>query len=243
MSGRIYLNCKEMISEEFRNLTELGVGVQSSTMQDKDVRKNEDFKTKELIGNSFTILDTSDKEDMYKVMKEKYNIDIPIEWAKAEFIERITRKRLNPGTAWKIRESVWKEFLHNNKFSYTYNERISTHLNRVIRELWKNQNSRQAIVSIYNIEKDIKNMGGKKRIPCSMFYQFLIREINGVKKLNIIYVMRSSDLLTHFVNDVYLAMRMQEFVAEKIDIPPGSFTMFISSFHAYYKDLKRYNIF
>jgi len=87
------------------------------------------------------------------------------------------------------------------------------------------------------------SMGGKVRVPCSMFYQFLVRPSKGVDKLNAIYVMRSSDLLTHFVNDVYLALKMQEHIATEVGLEVGTFTMFVSSFHAYYKDLKAFGIF
>lgn len=240
---RIYRNCKEMLSEEFRNLTELGTEVQSNTMQDKDVRTNEDYKTKELIGNTFTILDTSDAEDMYKVMKNKYNVELPLDWANSEFEERISDLEQNPGEAYKIREEVWNEFLHNGKFAYTYNERINPYKKEIINQLSINPNTRQAIISIFNPLLDVKNMGGKSRIPCSIFYQFLIREIQGKRKLNMIYVMRSSDLLTHFVNDVYLAIKMQRYIAKQLELEVGSYTMFVSSFHAYFKDLKRYKIF
>lgn len=239
---RLYQNCKEMLSEEFRNLMELGTEVQSSTMQDKDVRDNDEYKTKELIGNTFTIINTDDANEMYPVMKAK-GIDLPIEWADEEFEERISELDINPGNAYKIRESIWKEFLHNGKFAYTYNERIGPFKQQILEQLEQNTNSRQAIISIFNPIKDVKNMGGKARIPCSMFYQFLIRNIQGKKKLNLIYVMRSSDLLTHFVNDVYLAIRLQRYFAHKLGIEVGTFTMFISSFHAYYKDLKKFNIF
>lgn len=232
-----------MISEEFRNLCELGVELQSSTMQDKDVRDNEDYKTLELQGADFTISNTQDKEDMYKFMNDQYKIELPLEWAKAEFEERISKEDINPGEAYKLRETVWDEFLHNGKFGYSYNERIRTQLPKIIEQIKTNRTTRQAIVSIFNPNIDVDNMGGKVRIPCSMFYQFLVRPSKGVDKLNMIYVMRSSDLLTHFVNDVYLALRMQEHIAKEAGLEVGTFTMFVSSFHAYYKDLKKFGIF
>ena len=241
--GRIYKSCKEMISEEFRNLRELGVELQSSTMQDKDVRDNDDYKTLEIQGADFTITNPSDKEEMYTFMKEQYGIDLPLKWAKEEFKERISKGSVNPGEAYKLRQFVWEEFLHNGKFGYSYNERLLPNIDKIIVQLKKNKTTRQAILSIFNSELDIDSMGGMVRVPCSMFYQFLIRPTNGVDKLNAIYVMRSSDLLTHFVNDVYLALRMQEHIAKEVGVEVGTFTMFISSFHAYYKDLKAFGIF
>lgn len=241
--GRIYRSCREMISEEFRNLTELGIELQSSTMQDKDVRDDDDYKTKELQGADFTITNTKDREEMYKFMEEQYGILLPLEWAKAEFLERISKDDINPGEAYKLRDDVWDEFLHDGKFGYTYNERIRPRLPKVIEQLKINKTTRQAIISIFNPELDMDSMGGIVRVPCSIFYQFLVRPTKGVDKLNMIYVMRSSDLLTHFVNDVYLALRMQEHIAKEVGLEIGTFTMFVSSFHAYYKDLKKFNIF
>jgi thymidylate synthase len=240
---RIYSSCKEAISEEFRNVSELGIEVQSSTMQDKDVRNNPEYLTKEIVGATFTIVDTSDFEDIHEYMKNKTGIDFNKTWCDAEFLERVSKEDINPGNAYKLREEIWNEYLHNGKFAYTYNERIRPWINTIIKQLEKNKTSRQAIISIFNPSLDVSNMGGKNRIPCSILYQFLIRKVDNKELLHMIYFMRSSDLLTHWPNDLYLAIKMQRYIAKKLGLEPGYFTMFISSFHAYRKELNKYNIF
>ena len=53
-----------------------------------------------------------------------------------------------------------------------------------------------------------------------------------------IYIMRSSDFLTHFCNDQYLAMSMQKYIADEIGAPVGKYTFFTGSLHCFYGDLK-----
>ena len=52
------------------------------------------------------------------------------------------------------------------------------------------------------------------------------------------YVMRSCDFNTHFVNDVYLAIKLLEYVANEVGMEVGSFTHTMFSLHVYKKDLK-----
>ena len=230
---RIFANCQEAISEIQRDLYEMGVEVTSNSMQNKVVKGDDGFTTKELQGYSFTILDSGDKD----------SIANNLEWCEAEFKERINGwyavddfrqpyTPLNPGNAYKIRSEIWNQFLVDGKFCYTYNERMHWQIKAVIEELKRNPNSRQAIIEVHSRKTDQDRMGGKSRIPCSMYYQFMIR--NG--KLDVIYNMRSTDFLTHFKHDIWLACKLRDFMAEKVGIESGKYIMFASSLHAYKKD-------
>lgn len=183
-----------------------------------------------------------------------------------DYIEAEHKDRLspasNPGNAFRTRPEVWEEFLHDGKFAYTYSERFYPQLCRILKELREKPETRQAILNIHsNIcpipqyavgeaftrntgkvwgSADMENMGGNGRIPCSMYYQFMIRE----GALDLIYTMRSCDFLTHFPVDFALAMKMQTHVANELGgMPVGTFTYFAGSFHAYAIDLKKRNIF
>ena len=92
---------------------------------------------------------------------------------------------------------------------------------------------------MFDRHQDINNLGGKDRVPCSMYYQFYIR--GGV--LNMIYTMRSCDFLTHFVHDVYLACGLLSHVAGELGLKVGHFTHFIGSLHAYRRDMVGRGIF
>jgi thymidylate synthase len=221
-----------MVREVERDLFEMGIRVQSDTMQDKDVHDNKDFETVELQAYPYMLTSWNDVNDMVNYIGNLY-------WVKAEFMDRVDSKYLNPGNAYKVNESLWNEYLRDDQFAYTYNERIREQLPQLIRELKKRPNSRQAIVTMYDRHQDMNNWGGKDRVPCSMYYQFYIRK----GKLNMIYTMRSCDFLNHFTHDVWLALRLLEWVANAIHMESGVFTHMLGSLHAYQKDLKARGIY
>lgn len=222
---RIYKNCEEALNEIKRDLAELGVCNRTKTMQDKNIENDDDYVTNELQGYSFCIVDDSDKDKMVGDL---------LNWNLAEFVERTSDKHINPGKAWKLRKIIWNEFKHTGRFGYTYNERIRPQLNKTIELLNFDSGTRQAIITIYNQQKDTDNRGGKVRIPCSMHYQFMKRN----DALDVIYVMRSCDLFTHFKNDIWQACKLRDYIAEKTNNKPGKFFMFIGSLHGYKKDMK-----
>ena len=220
---RIYANCKEAITDIARELKKCSTLVQTQTMQNKDIHDDPDFETREIEFFDFCIINTDDKDEMPGVT---------LEWARAEFQERISKFPVNPGKAYLLREEVWDEFLNENmKFDYNYNERISWQIPKVVSELSLHPETRQAVINIFQSSIDI-HLLGKERVPCSLSYQFLKR--NGA--LDIIYMMRSSDFSTHFQNDIWLATELRNYIAEMLKIPRGKFFMLVNSLHIYRRD-------
>lgn len=248
---RIYDNCYELMSETGRNLYEMGNIVKPKHYQNKDIENNEDFITKELICEQYCLMSMPDPKWLFIFMEEE-----AIEWAEAEFQERISGKCINPGEAWKIRRKVWEEFLVDGRFDYTYPERINqrviykentdlTKLQAIIQLLKDDPDTRKAILNIYGgyfgdypiMIDDSDRLDGHARIPCSMYYDFLIRDnAKGEKQLNITYHQRSSDFITFFGSDVWFAWNLMEYVAYEIDIKPGYLYHSIDSLHCYKKD-------
>ena len=218
---RIYANCREAASETKRELAEMGVEVKIETMQDKKVKDDPDYLTRELIGYSYMIVNpTEDKIELAKAFGKESELD----WAEEEFTERVSRMKLNPGEAYK-RRKVWEEFVHDGKFSYTYSERFGDQIVKVIESLKSNPGSRNAIISMWNPEIDIDRIGGKMRVPCTMYYQVLIRD----GRVNMIYNIRSNDLFTHWCWDIWLAITLQEYIASELGLPVGFFMQQIGS--------------
>lgn len=227
---RIYNNCNEAIIDIGRELKKCATTVHTDTYQNKDIHDKPEFETKEIQAYSFAILDSSDRDAMPNVH---------LDYCKVEILERTSGSYSNPGTAYLTRKEVWDEFLvpaepshiAATKFDYTYSERMFWQLEKVKQELIQHQATRQAIIEIHDRKVDQYNMG-TKRIPCSMFYQFMVRD----GKLDILYVMRSTDFFTHFQNDIWLAVGLQTWMAKQLEMPVGKFIMFASSLHAYKKD-------
>lgn len=229
---RIYSNSFELMSETGRELNSYGQLVKPKTYQNKVIEGNEDFHTKELICQQYCLTSLGDPVWLFVFSHSK-------EWADAEFKERIdTSGIINPGKAWELRKDLWEQFLVNGKFDYTYNERMVI-LPYTIQLLKSDSDTRKAVLPIFNGngEDDTLYYHGNKRIPCSMYYDFLIRQNGkGEKVLHICYHQRSSDFVTHFGNDVYLAWRLMEYVAQEVGIKPGYLYHTIDSLHAYKKD-------
>ena len=231
---RIYSSSYELMSEMGRELNSYGQTVKPKTYQNKNIEGNEDFVTKEIICQQYCLTSLQDPTWLFFYSRSR-------EWADAEFQERIdTSDIINPGKAWELRKDLWEQFLVNGKFDYTYNERIIHVIKPLIRLLKDDNDTRKAVLSIFNGDMyglDTDWYDGSRRIPCSMYYDFLIRQNGkGEKVLHICYHQRSSDFVTHFGNDVYLAWRLMEYVAKEVGVKPGYLYHTIDSLHTYQKD-------
>ncbi len=223
---RIYNRFTEALPEIKRDLVEMGIRCHPKTYQDKDVRADPEFATLELQNYIYTVINPS------------VNDLTPSQpWADREFEERIAGidgHPINPGKAWSLRPEVWDQFRMNmGNFAYTYSERLNLYdqVLKVVERLQDDPDSRQLFVSIWT-QEDITKLGGISRVPCSIGYQFQYRK----NQLHITYLQRSADFITHFVNDVFLAHRLQVFVANEVGVSIGTFTHWIGSLHIFKKD-------
>lgn len=247
---RIYSDCRELMSEMGRELNSYGNIVKPKTYQNKVIEGNDDMITKEIICQQYCLTSLDKPEFLFIYTHTK-------DWADAEFAERISGEIINPGTAWELNKDMWEEFLVRELssfacFDYTYAERINddvyykggywTKLGAIIDLLKEDSDTRKAVLAIYGTCKatddyDADHYDGDARIPCSMYYDFLVREDSkGDKQLNICYHQRSSDFIGHFGDDVYLAYKLMEYVASKIGVKPGYLYHTIDSLHSYKRD-------
>lgn len=230
---RIFANFTEAFSEIKRDLAEMGIDVHTKTMQNKNIENDDNYSTKELQFYSYRVINPLN--DMDVLVNNLPNRD----WALAEWNERrqgIEGHPVNPGEAYKLREGVWNEFLNDEgKFDYSYSDRFASNnqVLQVIKALKNDPMSRQAYISIWNVE-DTSYLGtAVSRVPCSLGYLFQYRQ----GKLNLEYNMRSCDFSTHFKNDVFEALMLLAYVSNLTGLPSGDFIHHIASFHIYKKDI------
>ena len=229
---RIFSNTHDLMSEMGRELSSYGAIVKPKHYQNKDIEGNEDYITKEIICQQYCLTGMKDPEWLFTYTHDR-------DWADAEFSERISFCPINPGKAWELRKDFWEQFLVEGEFDYTYSERMVGTIEDLIKLLKYDPDTRKAVLPIFNGNgyNDTDYYDGSCRIPCSMYYDFLIREnARGEKVLHICYHQRSSDFIQHFGNDVYLAWRLMEYVAREVCIKPGYLYHTIDSLHAYKKD-------
>lgn len=246
--ARIFKDCLEMVQEMDRELKVSGITVPVKHYQNKEL-VGDAQNTKELIGVNFIISKPSlKKREMLDFMfkGDAQNIE---DYCKQEFEDRVNRDCLNPGNSYKIRMDLWQSLMskkNGDKFDYTYSERINYQhqLDSAISALKDDEHTRRAMVMIYRPEDTADATGFETRIPCSISYQFLIRN----NKLILIYYIRSNDYFKHFPIDIYLANSMQKYVVEQLkdtypDLKVGQLNYFCGSLHAYKEDLDNWVIY
>jgi hypothetical protein len=168
-------------------------------------------------------------------------------WAEDHFLERVGGEPLNPSPSeqwWPFRKkSADGDTNKDHKsegaaFSHTYPERMwpkkaapdeglsdagsGIHhgirfaygdLRDVVKQLHKAPLTRQAYLPIW-FPEDTGAVHGK-RVPCTLGYHFIITPEG---KLDVSYFMRSTDLLRHFQDDVYMAIRLAQWVADEFNL-------------------------
>lgn len=208
----------------------------------------EERKCKELLGASFKILDWSDREEMV------HENGLNLMFLKWDFIDRISPGPVNPGKAIDFdttgalkpflrdpgmqrslylvgndREPIFRvEHIDRSHLDYTYSERMWYQYEPVIEILKSKSETRQAYISIWNPSIDISRLE-KKRVPCSIGYQFFVRE----GKLNVIYLMRSLEVSKCLGNDIYTSSRLLEFIADKVGVECGFLQFSVGSLHIF----------
>lgn len=100
---------------------------------------------------------------------------------------------------------------------------------KVLTLLEKDTDTRRAIIIIRDPKKDFKSSND---IPCTMLFQFLIRE----EKLNMITYMRSQDMMKGMVYDIFSFTLIQELMASLLGIEIGTYVHFVGSLHLYDSD-------
>lgn len=191
-----------------------------------------------------------------------------VEWADAQFKERVGGVPLNPGESFKIwpmykNNPANDQFRKDEKFSHTYMERfwpkhagedgIKQMPNKgirytygdfqdVINLLSNDPGTRQAYLPIWFPEDTGAVHGG--RVPCTIGYWFIRRQ----GQLHITYHIRACDFYRHFRDDIYLAIALVHDVLHCLqvgergnhwaDTTPGIFTMNIGSLHIFSHEIK-----
>lgn len=221
---RHYKDFPEAMNEIRRELKEMGIRVHTKSVQNLDISGKDEFDSLELQNYSYTVTSPT---------LESIPLKCP-EWAEQEFQDRISGVDINPGEAYKLRLETWDKLRKKNgKFDYTYPQRMCYSLDPAIRALKQDLNTRRAFVSVFDgFFDDAADF--QTRIPCTIGYWFNYRQ----GKLNVTYLLRSSDFSEHYNYDVYLATRLMHHIANELGVEPGTFTHWIGSFHVFMKDVE-----
>jgi len=241
---RIFSSCKEALDEIVRDLFSRGVECFDPTVQARKV-DSASHSAKELIGYCYRIVEPSkvDAAEMINYANRIFNKQhLSVEYGE-DWLQDMIKGGLNPEPAHlKHWATYWKKFSEiseTGKFAYTYSERIKEPLKITIERLKDSKYRRAAYIPIW-YEKDIYRIG-KRRVPCSLGYHFLVRKEGFRDKLHLMYMQRSCSLAEFYPLDVYRAVGLLEYISNETNIPSGDLVHFISSLHCFYKDLRDLN--
>jgi len=196
--------------------------------------------------------DTIEVEDLsfeIPISNDEYDFQVAIKpnlpWAEDHFLERVSGIPYNPPPShewWPFAQHSNDQHRKDEQFSHTYPERIWAasearmgirfpygDVADLVALLKVRTGSRQAYLPLW-FPEDLRAARDNERVPCTLGYHFLIR--NG--KLKIVYYIRSCDFYRHFRDDVYMAGRLAQWVADQIpEVAPTRLVMHMSSLHIF----------
>ena len=109
---RMFSNVKEAMIEIEREIHEMGLSNHPNTMQDKKVKDDDGFNTKELIGYSYCLTSWPDKDDVFNLFNNDLK-ETGLDYCDMEIQERVSFPT-NPGSSWKTRPQLWNRFLEKD---------------------------------------------------------------------------------------------------------------------------------
>lgn len=186
---------------------------------------------------SFVLINGEEFNDDGRICKEVPNLSICILNPSKGIKEPIEELRKFKKWVYPPIEEIREIALEKNSnpaYSYSYGTRIFNfqgkidQINDYIIPLLKNNSySRRGVVSLWDPHSD--SITYKKDVPSLISVDFLIRD----GKLNTTYYIRSNDIFFGFPANVYQLFIIQKYVADQLNVPIGSLTVFSASAHIF----------
>lgn len=127
----------------------------------------------------------------------------------------------------------FERYMDNGAFWGAYGRRVGDQLEAVVRKLSEDPDSRQAVVTLWN--PDMDNTPGKSDYPCTVMFQFLIRD----GELIMHTTMRSNDVWLGLAYDAFMFTQCQITIAGALGVDVGSYHHHAVSLHLYERDVPK----
>lgn len=270
---RLHPSFTEAIARARRDLKTHHHEIHTARWQGMDISKRPEAKMHEILNWAFQV----PLNGVIDLKHWQRDIAPNLPWADVHFEERVGGYPLNPGAQWKNwpwGNSADKfRTQDGGKFDHTYMERFwpkraghprssgdpSTpdsnpiapnlmgvrfeyaDLGTLVEHLANDPHSRQAYLPIWFPEDGSISA---KRKPCTLGYWFIMR--GGYMHMH--YPIRSCDIIRHFQDDCYMAIRLMLWILDELkkrdpktwgEVKPGMYTMWIGSLHCFTNDLRQ----
>lgn len=163
------------------------------------------------------------------------------------FVDVPPVRRLNPAFA--VAEALWILSGSDDPWIFTYNRSLEQYadggrlqgaygprmrswrgevdqLEHVRRLLMRDPDSRQAVIQLYDPQRDTR---GHRDVPCTLNYRFFVR----AGRLEMHTTMRSNDVWLGLPYDVFTATILHELMAGWLDVELGTYHHHVDSLHLY----------
>jgi hypothetical protein len=274
----IYPTFQLAIDKVEHSILELSYPLKNERWQSLDIAAQPGHEMREVFNTSFEV--AINNEDYHE-----YHTDIEpnLPWADDHFEERVWGVPLNPGVQWAnwpYANSADKFRTEGKQFSHTYMERYWPQLANIVHtasgdvnplklvkkgiryrygdlldvanHLHDHPETRQAYLPVW-FPEDTGVVHGE-RVPCTLGYHFMMR--HGY--LHMTYYIRSCDYTRHFRDDLYLSLRLQLWMLDKLrsieegahprqkkstllwpKVHPGIFVFHCASMHIFQGDFEQ----
>lgn len=258
----IYPTFSRAISDSLSDLKQFGKLIHPNKWQSIDTSKKPEAKTYELFNHQLSVIAIG-----YTLERLREEIKPNLPWADDHFEERVAGQPVNPGNTWdkwpwalkadsfrdskgqfnhNYMERYWPKYAGPHGVNTKWNARVLNHgirytygdLNDVVDQIASDPTTRQAYLPVFFPEDT--GAVHKGRVPCSLGYHFFPRD----NYLHLNYYLRSCEAYRHFRDDIYLTVRLQLWMIDRlkekgINLLPGIFTMYMTSFHCFINDKEK----
>jgi len=122
---------------------------------------------------------------------------------------------------------TFERFMDHGILYGAYGPRIYGNLHKVVELLKKDPSSRQAVLTIYNSDKDTNS--DVKDVPCTLTLQYFIRNNKLLARTS----MRSNDIYLGMPYDFVQFIGLQGAIAKALDLEMGTYSHTVGSLHVY----------
>ena len=127
---------------------------------------------------------------------------------------------------------IFNNFMDEGILHGAYGPRIHGNLNKLVNQLKKDPSTRQAILTIYDSNKDLNV--DVKDVPCTLTLQYFIRDNKLLARTS----MRSNDVFLGMPYDFVQFIALQGAIAKALDLEMGTYSHTVGSMHIYEKHMQ-----
>jgi hypothetical protein len=235
--SRTFQSLAEAASEIRRDLAK-GQLVESTRVQQ---HTHQAISGRERSGYEYTIMDggfpriAEDLVQLGQLQGFRPYIDTPHEmerWLIMELGNRLRPFDHLSENATEMDNPLLRGTIEGNWPSYTYRERLAGAYQAMQNALDVSMDSRRAFWPIF-LPQDALRAGYPTRVPCSLGYEVMVRNVDGEPRLQMYYLSRSCDFDRFWLSDIWFAYRFGLDLAESYSMKMGSVSHYIISLHSF----------